>query len=196
MRRNRSTGRIGPSGSSNVVRVSVSERQSKADRSVEQSKGKRRVKPGVLEVRVRYAETDQMRVAHHASYLVWFESGRTELIRASGRSYAQIERDGWLLVVVEARCRYLRPARYDDVLTIRTHLAALGRATIEFGYQVVRKEDGEVLAEGATVHAAVDRTGRPRRIPQEIRRWLGGKSLFAAAAKCMSKPWLTARIYT
>ena len=141
---------------------------------MEQSKGKRRVKPGVLEVRVRYAETDQMRVAHHASYLVWFESGRTELIRASGRSYAQIERDGWLLVVVEARCRYLRPARYDDVLTIRTHLAALGRATIEFGYQVVRKEDGEVLAEGATVHGAVDRTGRPRRIPQEIRRWLGG----------------------
>ncbi|TMI88169.1 MAG: acyl-CoA thioesterase [Bacillati bacterium ANGP1] len=129
---------------------------------------------GAIEVRVRYAETDQMGVAHHASYLVWFEAGRTELIRASGHSYAQIEKDGWWLVVVEARCRYLRPARYDDVLTIRTRLAALGGATLEFGYQAVRKEDGALLAEGATVHAAVDRMGRPRRIPQEIRRWLGG----------------------
>jgi len=121
-----------------------------------------------------------MGVAHHASYLVWFEAGRTELIRASGRSYAQIEQDGWLLVVVEARCRYLRPARYDDRLTIRTRLAALRGATLEFGYQVIRTEDGELLAEGTTVHAAVDRTGRPRRIPQEIRRWLGGAGPAAA----------------
>src|SRR5205807_10020396 len=117
---------------------------------------------GAIEVRVRYAETDQMGVAHHASYLVWFEAGRTALIRASGRAYAQIENDGWLIVVVEARCRYLRPARYDDVLTIRTRLAAPGRATLEFGYQVVRKEDGQVLDEGASVHAAVDWMGRCR----------------------------------
>lgn len=126
-----------------------------------------------LEIRVRYAETDQMGVAHHASYLVWFEAGRTELIRSRGRSYAQIEADGWLLVVVEARCRYLRPARYDDVLIIRTRLGPAGPATLAFEYEVIRRADGDVLARGTTVHAAVDRTGRPRRIPEEIRRLLG-----------------------
>ncbi len=126
-----------------------------------------------LEVRVRYAETDQMGVAHHASYLVWFEAGRTEFIRDRGRSYAQLEKDGWLLVVVEAHCRYRRPARYDEVLTLRTHLRSLQPATLSFGYELVREADGEVLADGYTMHAAVDRTGRPRRIPDEIRRLLG-----------------------
>jgi len=128
-----------------------------------------------LEVRVRYAETDQMGVAHHASYLVWFEAGRTEFIRERGRSYAQIEAGGWLLVVVESRCRYLRPARYDDVLIIRTHLASLGPASLEFAYEAIRKADGVVLTRGATVHAAVDRTGRPRRIPDDLRRLLGAR---------------------
>ncbi len=130
-----------------------------------------------LEIRVRYAETDQMGVAHHASYLVWFEAARTEFIRDRGRSYAQIEADGWLLVVVEARCRYLRPARYDDVLVVRTRLGPAGPATLAFDYEVVRNGDREVLARGATVHAAVDRTGRPRRIPEEVRRLLGMPSL-------------------
>ena len=129
-----------------------------------------------LEIRVRYAETDQMGVAHHASYLVWFEAGRTEFIRSRGRSYAQIEAAGWLLVVVEARCRYLRPARYDDVLNVRTRLGAIGPATLAFDYEVVRNADGMVVAQGTTVHAAVDRTGRPRRIPDDIRRLLGAPS--------------------
>lgn len=126
-----------------------------------------------LEIRVRYAETDQMGVAHHASYLVWFEAGRTEFIRERGRSYAQVEQEGWMLVVVEAYCRYRRPARYDEVLVVRTHLRDLRRATLSFGYQVLRRADGEVLADGHTVHAAVDRAGRPRRIPLGIRRLLG-----------------------
>lgn len=123
-----------------------------------------------LEVRVRYAETDQMGVAHHASYLVWFEAGRTEFLRAHGRSYAEIEADGWLLVVVEAHCRYRRPARYDDVLIVRTRLRALRMATLAFDYELIRKADGEVLADGYTVHAAVDRSGRARRIPDGLRR--------------------------
>jgi acyl-CoA thioester hydrolase len=126
-----------------------------------------------LDVRVRYAETDQMGVAHHASYFVWFEAGRTEFIRERGRSYAQVEEGGWLLVVVEAHCHYRRPARYDEVLTVRTRLEALRPATLVFGYELLRKADGEVLAEGYSVHAAVDRTGRPRRIPEDIRRLLG-----------------------
>ncbi|HLW59881.1 MAG TPA: thioesterase family protein [bacterium] len=139
-----------------------------------------------LEVRVRYAETDQMGVAHHASYLVWFEAGRTEFIRSCGRSYAQIEADGWLLVVVEARCRYLRPARYDDLLTVRTRLASLRPATLEFGYEIVRKADGDVIARGATLHAAVDRTGRPRRIPPGIRRMLGVPAVYGPARRADS----------
>jgi acyl-CoA thioester hydrolase len=122
-----------------------------------------------LDIRVRYAETDQMRVAHHASYLVWFEAGRTEYIRARGRSYAQLEEDGWLLVVIEAHCRYRHPARYDDVLTLRTRLRDLGPARLSFGYDLVRATDGVVLADGWTVHAAVDRTGRVRRLPESLR---------------------------
>jgi len=129
-----------------------------------------------LEIRVRYAETDQMRVAHHASYLVWFEAGRTEFIRGRGQSYAEVEAAGWLLVVVEAHCRYRHPARYDDVLLIRTRLRDLGHATLSFGYEIVRKADGEILAEGYTVHAAVDRTGRARRMPVELARLLGPAS--------------------
>lgn len=126
-----------------------------------------------MEVRVRYAETDQMGVAHHASYLVWFEAGRTEFIRDRGRSYAQLEADGWLLVVVEAHCRYHHPARYDEVLMLRTRLRSLHPATLSFGYELVRRSDGAVLADGYTVHAAVDRSGRARRIPAGIRDLLG-----------------------
>ena len=125
-----------------------------------------------LEIRVRYAETDQMRVAHHAGYLVWFEAGRTEYIRACGRSYAQLEEDGWLLVVIEANCRYRHPARYDDVLTLRTRVRELGPARLSFGYELVRAADGVLLADGWTVHAAVDRGGRVRRLPESVRRLL------------------------
>ncbi len=121
-----------------------------------------------LRIRVRYAETDQMGVAHHSAYLVWFEAARTEWIRERGRSYAEIEAAGWLLVIVEAHCRYRRPARYDDVLIIRTRLRDVRPATFAFAYEVVRHPDQEVLAEGYTVHAAVDRGGRVRRIPDEI----------------------------
>ena len=139
-----------------------------------------------LEIRVRYAETDQMRVAHHASYLVWFEAGRTEFIRACGRSYAQLEEDGWLLVVIEAHCRYRRPARYDDVLTLRTRLRELGPARVSFGYELVRAADGIVLADGWTVHAAVDRGGRVRRVPESLRgllaRRAGGPARAGAGA--------------
>jgi acyl-CoA thioester hydrolase len=129
-----------------------------------------------LDIRVRYAETDQMRVAHHAGYLVWFEAGRTEYIRACGRSYAQLEEDGWLLVVIEAHCRYRRPARYDDVLTLRTRLRDFGAARLSFGYELVRAADGVLLADGWTVHAAVDRGGRARRLPESMRRLLGQRA--------------------
>jgi acyl-CoA thioester hydrolase len=127
-----------------------------------------------FEVRVRYAETDQMRIAHHASYFVWFEAGRTEFIRAQGRSYAQVEADGWLLVVIDARCRYLFPARYDDVLIVRTRLGEMGAATLAFDYELICAADGKLLARATTVHAAVDRSGRARRIPDLLRSLLSG----------------------
>ena len=101
-----------------------------------------------LEVRVRYAETDQMGVAHHASYLVWFEAGRTEFIRARGRSYAQIEADGWLLVVVEARCRYMHPARYDDVLSVRTRLAAVAAAVARAAHRARELREAPAISPG------------------------------------------------
>jgi acyl-CoA thioester hydrolase len=113
-----------------------------------------------------------MRVAHHSSYLVWFEAGRTEFIRACGRSYAQLEEDGWLLVVIEAHCHYRRPARYDEVLRLRTTLRELRPARLSFGYELARAEDGAPIADGWTVHAAVDRTGRVRRLPESVRQLL------------------------
>jgi acyl-CoA thioester hydrolase len=121
-------------------------------------------------LRVRYAETDQMGVAWHGNYLAWFEVGRTDLLRAHGLTYRELEHEGLRLPVIEARARYLKPARYDDVLEVHTRLEALGRARVRFLYEVQRA--GEVLATGATEHAAVDPLGRPRRLPDELRRRL------------------------
>jgi acyl-CoA thioester hydrolase len=126
-----------------------------------------------VEMRVRYAETDAMGVAHHTAYLVWFEAGRTEYTRAAGLPYRAVEEAGVRLVVVEAHCRYHRPARYDDVVVVRTRVTDLGRATVTFGYEV-RRDDGALLADGYTVHAATDAAGRVRRMPDAVRRALGG----------------------
>lgn len=110
-----------------------------------------------------------MGVVHHAAYLVWFELGRTEYTRAVGLPYREVEAGGIRLVVVEAVARFHRPARYDDLVAVRTAVREAKRATLTFGYEVVRVTDGAVLAEGHTVHAAVDLAGRVRRIPEEVR---------------------------
>jgi acyl-CoA thioester hydrolase len=120
-------------------------------------------------IRVRYAETDQMGVAWHGNYLAWFEVGRTDLLRGVGLSYRELEAQGLRLPVVEASARFTRPARYDDVLEIRTRLAALGGARLSFEYEVVRDGTQETLATGSTTHASVDAEGRPRRLPAELR---------------------------
>lgn len=115
--------------------------------------------PTVLEtrLRVRYAETDQMNVAYHSNYIVWFEVGRVEFMRQLGFTYRQMEVDDQLhLPVVEVRCRYKAPARYDDELVIRTHIARLRSSLIHFRYEVVRAEDGLLLAEGESTHVAVN----------------------------------------
>jgi acyl-CoA thioester hydrolase len=121
------------------------------------------------QVRVRYAETDQMGVAYHGNYFAWFEVGRTDLLRGMGLTYRDLERDGLRLPVIEASARFLRPALYDDVLQIRTQLAEVGGASLAFDYTVRRETTDEALAEGRTSHAAVDRDGRPRRLPLTLR---------------------------
>lgn len=109
-----------------------------------------------------------MGVVYYANYLVWFEVGRTDLLRCAGWSYREMEADGFALPVIEAQCSYKRPARYDDEIDIRTTGTLLSPVRVRFTYSVVRAADEAVLAEGSTVHAALDRQGRPRRLPDRV----------------------------
>ena len=117
-----------------------------------------------IEVRVRYSETDPMGFLHHANYFVYFEMGRTELLRAMGGNYRQMEESGLLVVVVKTDCRFRRPARYDDVLRVRTRVTRVSAASIDHEYRVFRGE--ELLAEGHTVVAIVDRNGKVQEVPE------------------------------
>jgi acyl-CoA thioester hydrolase len=109
------------------------------------------------EVRVRYAETDQMGIVYYANYLVWFEIGRVELLRSMGLAYSQLETEHeCILPVVEATCRYRSPARYDDEILIETRPSMLRGSVIKFAYRIVRKANQELLAEGETVHVVCD----------------------------------------
>lgn len=119
-----------------------------------------------IQVRVRYTDTDPMGFLHHANYFVYFEMGRTELLRASGGNYRRMEEQGLFVVVVKAECRYFRPARYDDVLRVRTTIARVSRAKIEHQYQIYRGE--ELLAQGHVVLAIVDRNGSVQPVPEEF----------------------------
>lgn len=107
-----------------------------------------------------------MGVAHHSAYPVWFEMGRTELLRASGRSYADVEASGAFLAVTRLEVSYRRPARYDEELTLETALVDVGHVKIEHSYRLLRGDD--LLASGATTLACLDRDGRPRPLPSEL----------------------------
>jgi acyl-CoA thioester hydrolase len=120
-------------------------------------------------VRVRYAETDKMGVVYYANYFVWFEIGRTDLLRSLGWSYREMEAAGVSLPVIEAHCEYLRSAKYDDELEIRTEGRMLSPVRMRFEYAIHRIEDRTMTASGHTVHAALDPTGRPCRLPQRVR---------------------------
>lgn len=121
-------------------------------------------------VRVRYAETDQMGVVYHANYLVWFEVGRVELMRALGFEYKLMEmEDDCHIVVVDVKCRYLKPARYDDVLRVRTRIAEALNRMIRYSYELFRDADGELLATGETTHVICGSNGRPKRLPEKYR---------------------------
>lgn len=121
-------------------------------------------------VRVRYAETDQMGVAHHAAYVAWLEEARIAWLRARGVSYRELEAGGLLLPVVELAIAYHRPARFDDVLHLRTRPELRGPARIAFRTRVLRGE--ELLAEATVTVAAVDARGRPQRLPPALRALL------------------------
>lgn len=127
---------------------------------------------GCTTLRVRYADTDAMGVAYHANYFVWFEVGRCELLRQRGWTYREMEEAGVQLPVIEANGEFVRPARYDDELQVRSKATVLSRVRIAFDYEIVRHADGTLLARGRTVHAAVDRRGRPCRLPDRARTLL------------------------
>jgi acyl-CoA thioester hydrolase len=117
--------------------------------------------PVTTEVRVRYAETDQMGIVYYANYFVWFEIGRVEFLRAQGLAYSQLEiEDRCILPVVDAKCRYRAPARYDDEILIETRPSLLRGSVLEFAYRILRKapagEEPTLLAEGETVHVVCD----------------------------------------
>ena len=119
-------------------------------------------------VRVRYGDTDQMGFAYYANYLRWFEIGRAEMMRSLGMTYRAIEESGIQLPVMEAHCRYIEPARYDDEVAIETGVAHLGRARVHFGYRIVRVADEALLAHGGTEHCCLDPKGRPVRPPRAL----------------------------
>jgi acyl-CoA thioester hydrolase len=124
------------------------------------------------EIRVRYAETDQMGVVYYSNYLVWFEIGRVELLRSLGLAYSQLESlYGCILPVAEARCRYRASARYDDQIQIETQPALVRGSLVKFAYKIWRKASGEeerkLLAEGETTHIVCDKQMNKKRLPEK-----------------------------
>ncbi|MCH7549767.1 MAG: acyl-CoA thioesterase [Candidatus Krumholzibacteriota bacterium] len=118
------------------------------------------------DITVRYAETDRMGVAHHSSYLLWFELARTGLLREAGHAYRDLEADGVLLPVIEYACRLFKGADYDDTIRIETQVEELRSRSVTFRYRLFN--DGVRIAEGSTRHLCVTRDNRPRRLPESV----------------------------
>ena len=117
-------------------------------------------------IRVRYAETDAMGIVHHAVYPVWMELGRSDLLREMGQEYTQWEQQGVMMAVGELRVKYRVPARYDELVTLRTWVKEAGRRKVTFGYEISR--DGVRLAEGETLHMIMGPDGRSRTLPEAM----------------------------
>jgi acyl-CoA thioester hydrolase len=125
------------------------------------------------EIRVRYAETDKMGIVHHSNYLIWFEAGRSDLCRARGFSYKEMEEnDDALMVVAETYVRYKSPAYYEDLLNVRTRVAEIRSRSIRFIYEIVRNSDETLVAEGETLHLVTDSSKRVKQIPESYRQKL------------------------
>lgn len=127
---------------------------------------------GETTIRVRYAETDQMGVVYYANFFVWFEVARVELMRQLGFSYKQMEiEDDSFVVVARASCTYKQPARFDDVLRIRTCVSESRRRTIAFAYEIFNDAAGALIAMGDTLHVICDSKGRPKSLPEKYRKY-------------------------
>jgi len=125
------------------------------------------------EIRVRYAETDKMGIVHHSNYLIWFEAGRSDLCRARGFSYKEMEeQEQALMVVAESYVRYKSPAYYEDIISVRTRVAEIRSRSIRFIYEIVRPSDETLLAEGETLHLVTDNDKKVKLIPDSYREML------------------------
>jgi acyl-CoA thioester hydrolase len=122
-----------------------------------------------IEIRVRYAEVDAMGVLHHSRFWVYFEMGRTELLRQAGVAYRDLEAQGVFFVVAKCSARFLAAARYDDLLALSTRITRMGAARIDHAYELKRKSDGLPLATAETTIACVDRAGQIIAIPEFLR---------------------------
>jgi acyl-CoA thioester hydrolase len=126
------------------------------------------VKAFEAQIRVRYAETDQMGVVYHSNYIVWFEVGRVEMLRQLGFTYRDMEsHDDIHIAVADVHCRFKSPARYDELLTVKTRLVNVRESMLHFGYEVVRAEDGKVLAEGESIHIVVNSGFKRIHLPEK-----------------------------
>jgi acyl-CoA thioester hydrolase len=135
------------------------------------------------EIRVRYAETDQMGIAHHSNYLIWFEAGRSDLCRARGFSYKEMEeQENALMVVAESYVRYKSPAFYEDILHIHTKIGEMRSRSIRFIYEIYRPKDSVLIAEGETLHLVTDQNQKVRTIPDIYKRLLVDDSKLAFPA--------------
>jgi len=126
------------------------------------------MKHGESRFRVRYAETDQMGVVHHANYIIWFEQGRTDYMRKIGVNYADVERSGLFLAVGEVQIRYGAPARYDDEVRVLTRIDRVQSRAVTFAYEVLRADSDERLASGYTRLIAMDANGTARTLPRDL----------------------------
>lgn len=133
-------------------------------------------KKSIVEHRVYYSDTDHGGVVYYANYLRWFEIGRTEVLRQNGFDYEDFEKQGIMAPVVEVHCSYKSPARYNNVVIIKTSIEKIGNSSIKFNYEVLRKSDDKLLASGSTVNVFVDKkTVKPVRIPDSLRKALEAK---------------------
>ncbi len=139
------------------------------------------MKENISEIRVRYAETDQMGVVYHGNYFTWFEIGRTGFLRQLGYSYSELEKKGIMLPVVNVGCDYKESAKYDDEIQIKTTLKALKGVRITYHYQLYRKSDQRLLAEGTTTHAFVDSDFKPTNLKKHY------PELYEALTKIISE---------
>jgi acyl-CoA thioester hydrolase len=121
-----------------------------------------------VDVRVRYAETDQMGVAYYGSYVVWFEVGRSAYCRAKGFSYRELEEMGYRLVVIDLRARYKGSAKYDDLIVVRTQLKDLKNRMVTFAYRILKKDSNELIVQGETRHLCLNKRGNPGSMPEKF----------------------------